>query len=104
MAEQLERSHSGTSDHRLASTDADQQQEIARKGRESASAEKRGRSADRERVAPPNQPPEPSAPWQEPRGIQRGIADADKMARSGSTEETVRDTPPAGAWNDTSAD
>ena len=40
----------------------------------------------------------------EPRGIQKGIADADKKARTGSTEETVRNTPPAGAWNETSAD
>lgn len=37
-------------------------------------------------------------------GIQKGIADADKKARTGSTEEPVRNTPPAGAWNDTSAD
>lgn len=41
---------------------------------------------------------------QEPRGIQKGIADADKIARTGSTEESVRDTPPAGAWNDTAGD
>lgn len=41
---------------------------------------------------------------QEPRGIQKGIADADKIARTGSTEEPVRDTPPAGAWNDTAGD
>jgi hypothetical protein len=40
----------------------------------------------------------------EPRGVQRGIADADKKARTGKTEEPVRNTPPAGAWNDTSAD
>jgi hypothetical protein len=42
--------------------------------------------------------------WQEPRGIQKGIADADKKARTGSTEEHVRETPPAGPWNDTSSD
>ena len=29
-----------------------------------------------------------------------GIADADKLARTGSVDEPVRDTPPAGAWND----
>lgn len=42
--------------------------------------------------------------WREPQGIQKGIADADKKARTGSTEEPVRNTPPAGAWNETSAD
>lgn len=36
-----------------------------------------------------------------PRGeVQYGIADADKEARSGTTEEPVRNTPPAGPWND----
>lgn len=40
----------------------------------------------------------------ESRGIDKGIADADKIARTGSTEEKVRNTPPAGAWNDTSSD
>ncbi len=34
------------------------------------------------------------------RGVRHGIADADKLARTGSVEEPVRDTPPAGAWND----
>lgn len=41
---------------------------------------------------------------EEPRGIDWGIADADKKARTGSTEEQVRNTPPAGPWNDTAAD
>lgn len=36
--------------------------------------------------------------------IKHGIADADKIARSGTANETVRNTPPAGAWNDTSSD
>ncbi len=31
---------------------------------------------------------------------QPGIADADKQARTGSTDEAVRSTPPAGSWND----
>lgn len=48
--------------------------------------------------------PETLPPWQEPRGVQKGIADTDKKARTGSTEEGVRDTPPAGAWNETSGD
>lgn len=47
---------------------------------------------------------ETSPPSLEPRGIQKGIADADKRARTGSTEEAVRNTPPAGAWNETSGD
>jgi Raf kinase inhibitor-like YbhB/YbcL family protein len=34
------------------------------------------------------------------RGVRQGIADADKLARTGSVHESVRDTPPAGAWND----
>lgn len=38
------------------------------------------------------------------RGVQREIADADKVARTGSKDEPVRDTPPAGAWNDVSGD
>jgi hypothetical protein len=48
--------------------------------------------------------PERSPPCQEPRGVQKGIADADKAARTGSKDESVRNTPPAGAWNDTSGD
>lgn len=45
-----------------------------------------------------------SAIEQEPQGVQEHIADADKKARTGTTEESVRNAPPAGAWNDTSAD
>jgi len=40
----------------------------------------------------------------EPRGVEKEIAEADKKARTGSTSEPVRNTPPAGAWNDTSSD
>lgn len=47
---------------------------------------------------------EASSPQRERRGVEKEIADADKIARTGSTKEKVRDTPPAGAWNDTSAD
>jgi hypothetical protein len=32
--------------------------------------------------------------------VQSGIADADKVARTGSEQEPVRSTPPAGDWND----
>ena len=31
---------------------------------------------------------------------QPGIAAADKQARTGKTDEPVRNTPPAGSWND----
>jgi hypothetical protein len=31
---------------------------------------------------------------------QPGIADADKQARTGKAQEPVRNTPPAGSWND----
>ena len=48
--------------------------------------------------------PETLLPLEEPRGVQKGIADTDKISRTGSTKEDVRDTPPAGAWNETSGD
>jgi hypothetical protein len=32
--------------------------------------------------------------------VQKGIADSDKKARTGSEQEPVRNTPPAGDWND----
>jgi hypothetical protein len=32
--------------------------------------------------------------------VQPGIADADKKVRTGSEQEPVRNTPPAGDWND----
>lgn len=41
---------------------------------------------------------------EEPRGVQPHIADDDKRARTGTTDEHVRDTPPAGKWNDTTYD
>ncbi len=38
----------------------------------------------------------------EPPGVQHGIADADEAARKqAGTREPVRNTPPAGDWNDT---
>lgn len=70
------------------------------------SADPKGRRPSKQ--AAETGPDDPSTdeipPGQEPRGVQAGIADADKKARTGSTEERVRNTPPAGAWNDTSAD
>lgn len=41
---------------------------------------------------------------QEPQGVQHDIAEADKQARTGRKHEPVRNTPPAGAWNDTTHD
>jgi hypothetical protein len=35
---------------------------------------------------------------------QHGIADADKRARTGRSDEPVRNTPPAGKWNDVASD
>jgi hypothetical protein len=33
--------------------------------------------------------------------VQADVADADKRTRTGSTTESVRNTPPSGDWNDT---
>lgn len=41
---------------------------------------------------------------EEPQGIQHDIAEADKKARTGKKDEAVRNSPPAGAWNDTTHD
>ena len=51
----------------------------------------------------PKPKPDPTMPPR-PRGVDHGVADADKVARTGSSDEQVRDTPPAGAWNDVSGD
>lgn len=64
--------------------------------------EKRRSSGDRAGTGAAVPAHEPSPSWHEPRAVEREIADADKLARTGSTEEKVRDTPPAGPWNDTS--
>lgn len=39
----------------------------------------------------------------EPRAVDNGIADDDNKTRAGTPDESVRNTPPAGAWNDTSS-
>jgi hypothetical protein len=53
----------------------------------------------------PNPPPPPlRRADRDNRGVQHDIAKADKVARTGSSDERVRDTPPAGAWNDTTHD
>jgi hypothetical protein len=46
---------------------------------------------------------EPGAATQKtkaPAQVRPHIADADKIARTGSVNESVRDTPPAGKWNE----
>lgn len=63
---------------------------------------KGSRSSDKQAEERHNDPG-PLKP-EEPRGIEKEIADADKRARTGSTDESVRSTPPAGAWNDTASD
>lgn len=50
--------------------------------------------------AAPRIPAKADRVGREATGIERDIADADKRARSGTTRETVRNTPPAGDWND----
>lgn len=67
-------------------------------------ADKHIPSTRHENTAVPEPASETSPRWHEPREIQEGIADADKKTRTGSTKETVRNTPPAGAWNETSRD
>ena len=54
--------------------------------------------------SPPAPQVVPTPDSEEPAGIERGIADADRKARTGSAREDIRNTPPAGTWNDTSAD
>ena len=71
---------------------------------EAAVAEKHIPSTEHENTAVPEPPAETSPRWREPQGVQKGVADADKKARTGSASETVRNTPPAGAWNETSGD
>src|SRR6185312_9800648 len=73
-------------------------------GGKGVTAEKHIPSTEHESTSVPEPSAETSPRWHEPQGIQKGIADADKKARTGSTKETVRDTPPAGAWNETSGD
>lgn len=46
--------------------------------------------------------PAPPGPKSGPGSVRPGIADADKRARTGSVDEPVRNTPPAGDWNDVS--
>jgi hypothetical protein len=48
--------------------------------------------------------PRDTGPAREPGGVHPGIADTDKRVRTGSAQEPVRNTPPAGAWNETSSD
>jgi hypothetical protein len=45
-------------------------------------------------------PSDRSGVRREPGGKHPGIADEDKRVRTGRVDEPVRDTPPAGSWND----
>jgi hypothetical protein len=55
--------------------------------------------------APPDPPPSPlPRPDRAKPFVEHDIATADKVARTGSAKEKVRNSPPAGAWNDTSHD
>jgi hypothetical protein len=53
---------------------------------------------------PDTAPPPLPRPDRDNTGVQPDIATADKIARTGSALEKVRETPPAGAWNDTTHD
>jgi hypothetical protein len=45
-------------------------------------------------------PSDQSRVRREPEAKHPGIADEDKRARTGRVDEAVRNTPPAGKWND----
>lgn len=81
----------------------DREQERDKSGM-GVSADKHIPTTDHENTSVAEPSAESSPRWHEPQGIQKGIADADKKARTGSTKEAVRNTPPAGAWNETSGD
>jgi hypothetical protein len=74
---------------------------------DSREARPRGEAADKspgdDREKPGREDARTSDP-REPRGVEKEIAEADKKARTGSKSEPLRNTPPAGAWNDTSSD
>jgi hypothetical protein len=57
-------------------------------------------------IPSPPDAPQPPLPRPDPKdaGVKHDVAKADKVARTGSADEKVRDTPPAGAWNDTAHD
>ena len=74
------------------------------RARKATMADKHVPTTEHENTAVAEPDSESSPRWREPDGIQKGIADADKKARTGTPEEPVRNTPPAGAWNETSGD
>jgi hypothetical protein len=106
MAEKREHDPSGGSSGGSMPVDVDagERGEGTDKGGERAARHRRSLVGDPDRTSGPEAPSAGTAPWQEPRGVQKHIADADKLARTGSRDEHVRDTPPAGAWNDASGD
>jgi hypothetical protein len=67
-----------------------------------------GKSADRPDQDATNLTPKPRTKEPgtgSPRGaVQHGVADADVKARTGSEKETIRNTPPAGDFNEVTKD
>jgi hypothetical protein len=57
---------------------------------------------DSTRFAPAKRNPPMGSPGvgSKPDTVQPHIADADKLARTGSKDEHILNTPPAGDWND----
>lgn len=104
MPEKPDHEHHGEPSRGSTSVDAKKPRESTSTRGDRASTGRRSLTADPDRVTGPKVPSELSSPWQEPRGVQENIADADKVARTGSKEEPLRNTPPAGAWNETSHD
>ena len=83
---------------------ADNREQQPGKGGKGVPTDKYIPATDHENPAVAEPSSETSPRWREPQGIQKEIADADRKARTGSKEEAVRNTPPAGAWNETSGD
>lgn len=104
MAEKRERNPDEGPGRKANPARAREPQEGSNSSAEPPAAGRRSLTGDPDRTSGPAAPDELASPWQEPRGIEKDIADADKVARTGSKDEPVRDTPPAGAWNDTSRD
>lgn len=104
MPEKRGQDHRGGSSRRFTAAEPEKSRGSSDRGGKRASSRRRSLTGNPDRTTGPEEPSERSSPWQEPRGVQKDIADADKVSRTGSKEEPVRNTPPAGAWNDTSRD
>ncbi len=89
--------------------DRDSRINTARQSMPVPDASPRSRALDREQHYP-NETEERSAAKQrlndtgtgcEPVGVEPDIADADKTARTGGSQDRVRNTPPFGDWDET---